>query len=90
VTREHGLSSTRRELRGGVGGFRVFLACLVLGVGTRENMGGADSGWGAYTVNEAAQRHGAGVEEETTDAAVAYASYPERKPTRYRDGWLPD
>ncbi len=29
------------------------------------------------------------VEEETTDADVAYARFPEREPTRYRDGWLP-
>jgi uncharacterized cupin superfamily protein len=64
--------------------------CLVLGVGTRENMGGPDSGWGAYTVDETARRHGAGVEEETTDAEVAYSSYPERRPTLYREGWLPD
>jgi hypothetical protein len=45
--------------------------------------------WGAYTVDEAALRHGAGVEEETADADVAYARFPEPEPTRYRDGWLP-
>ena len=45
--------------------------------------------WGAYTVDEAALRHGAGVEEETTDAEVAYARFPEPEPTRYREGWLP-
>ena len=45
--------------------------------------------WGAYTVDEAALRHGAGVEEETTDADVAYARFPEPEPTRYREGWLP-
>jgi len=39
-------------------------------------------------VDEAALRHGAGVEEETTDAEVAYARFPEPRPTRYRDGWL--
>ena len=44
--------------------------------------------WGAYTVDEAALRHGAGVEEETTDAEVACARFPEPRPTRYRDGWL--
>jgi len=49
--------------------------------------GAAD--WGAYTVDEAALRHGAGVEEETTDAEQAYARFPEPEPTRYRDGWLP-
>ena len=36
-----------------------------------------------------ALRHGAGVEEETSDPDVAYARFPEPGPTRYRDGWLP-
>jgi len=39
-------------------------------------------------VNEAALRHGAGVEEETTHAEQAYARFPEPVPMRYRDGWL--
>ncbi len=46
--------------------------------------------WGAYTVDEAALRHGAGVENETTDADEAYARFPELQPTQYRDDWLPD
>ena len=33
---------------------------------------------------------GAGVEQETTDAAEAYARFPPGGLTRYRDGWLPD
>ena len=45
--------------------------------------------WGAYAVDEAALRHGAGVEEETTDAEVAYARFPQPELTRYRDDWLP-
>jgi hypothetical protein len=44
--------------------------------------------WGAYTVDEAALRHGAGVEEETTDEKQAYAGFTWRTPSRYRDGWL--
>jgi hypothetical protein len=40
-------------------------------------------------VDEVALRHGAGVEEETSDAELAYARFPETQPTRYRDGWLP-
>jgi uncharacterized cupin superfamily protein len=60
--------------------------CVVLAVGAREHQAGA---WGAYTVDEAALRHGAGVDEETDDAGVAYARFPSSKPTRYRDGWLP-
>ncbi len=64
--------------------------CTVLAVGAREHLSskvGAD--WGAYTVDEVALRHGAGVEEETNDAELAYARFPESEPTRYRDGWLP-
>jgi uncharacterized cupin superfamily protein len=72
--------------------------CIVFAVGALENhttgsrvegtMQGRDD-WGAYTVDEAALRHGAGVESETNDAAVAYARFPEPEPTRYGDGWLP-
>jgi quercetin dioxygenase-like cupin family protein len=72
--------------------------CVVFAVGALENhttgsrvdgtLEGRDD-WGAYTVNEIAIRHGAGVAEETTDADVAYAHLPEMKLTRYRDGWLP-
>jgi hypothetical protein len=40
-------------------------------------------------VDKAALRHGAGVEEETNDADVAYARFPESAPRRYRDGLLP-
>ena len=61
--------------------------CVVLAVGAREHQAGAD--WGGYTVDEAALRHGAGVEQETTEADQAYARFPEPEPTRYRDGWLP-
>jgi uncharacterized cupin superfamily protein len=62
--------------------------CIVLAVGAREHQEGP--GWGGYTVDEAALRHGAGVEEETSDAEVAYARFPESVPARYGDGWLPD
>jgi hypothetical protein len=40
-------------------------------------------------VDEAAIRHGAGVEEETTDGEVAYARFPDSKRARYQEGWLP-
>jgi uncharacterized cupin superfamily protein len=72
--------------------------CVVFSVGAREHhtvrltdgtLVGRDD-WGAYTVDEAALRRGAGVEEETTDADVAYARLAAPKPPRYRDGWLPD
>jgi uncharacterized cupin superfamily protein len=61
---------------------------LILCVGARDRSTGAD--WGAYTVDEAALRHGAGVERETTDAAEAYARFAKGRFTRYRDGWLRD
>ena len=60
--------------------------CTVLAIGAREHQTGE---WGAYPVDEVALRHGAGVEEETSDAELAYARFPTSQPTRYRDGWLP-
>jgi uncharacterized cupin superfamily protein len=62
--------------------------CVILAAGARDRSTGAD--WGAYTVDEAAQRHGAGVEHETTDPAEAYARFGTSELTRYRPGWLPD
>ena len=62
--------------------------CVVLAAGARDRSTGPD--WGAYTVDEAAQRHGAGVEQETTDAKVAYARFGQGGLVRYRDGSLPD
>ena len=62
--------------------------CLVLAVGARDRSRGPD--WGAYTVDEAAIRHGAGVEQETTDPTQAYARFAKREPTRYRESWLPE
>ena len=63
-------------------------SCLVLAVGARDRSTGPD--WGGYSVDEAALRHGAGVEQETTDAEEAYARFPRREPARYREGWLPE
>jgi uncharacterized cupin superfamily protein len=62
--------------------------CTILAVGARENQRSA--GWGGYTVDELALRHGAGVERATTDVREAYAKVPRRTPTRFREGWLPD
>jgi uncharacterized cupin superfamily protein len=61
--------------------------CLVLAVGARDRSTGPD--WGGYSVDDAALRHGAGVERETTDAEEAYARFGRREPSRYREGWLP-
>ncbi len=62
--------------------------CVVLAVGARDRSTGPD--WGGYTVDEAALRHSAGVEQETTDQFEAYGKVPGREHTRYREGWLPE
>ena len=62
--------------------------CVVLAVGARDRSTGPS--WGGYTVDEAALRHGAGVEQETTDPRQAYAPVPKRETTAYREGWLPE
>jgi uncharacterized cupin superfamily protein len=61
--------------------------CVVVGIGARQHQDG--DGWGGYTVDEAAARRNASAEQETTDPHEAYARFPARQPTRYRDGWLP-
>ena len=62
--------------------------CLVLAVGARDRSTGPD--WGGYTVDAAAQRHGASAEQDTTEPTQAYARFPDREPSRYREGWLPE
>jgi uncharacterized cupin superfamily protein len=62
--------------------------CAVLAVGAREHQAGAD--WGGYTVDEAALRRGAGVDQETTKPEEAYAPVPRRERARYCEDWLPD
>jgi quercetin dioxygenase-like cupin family protein len=57
--------------------------CVVIAVGARER---DELG---FPVDDAAKRHGASVEEETTDGGAAYGSLPGRRPTAYREGWLP-
>jgi uncharacterized cupin superfamily protein len=59
--------------------------CVIVAVGTRT----AADDEGAYTVDEAAIRYGAGVERETSSSAEAYARFPADEFCRYRDGWLP-
>ena len=62
--------------------------CVILCAGARQH-GDQDVNGGAYVVDEAAQRHGAGVDEETSDPDIAYARFEDPEPTPYRDGWLP-
>lgn len=61
--------------------------CAILAIGTRAHAESDD--WGGYPVDETALRHGAGVEEETGDADIAYSRFSEPRPTRYEEGWLP-
>src|ERR1044072_9412040 len=60
----------------------------LLSGGPRDRSAGPE--WGAYTVEEAARRHGAGVERETTVAREAYARFSPSALTRDREGWLSD
>jgi uncharacterized cupin superfamily protein len=60
--------------------------CVVLAVGARQNQEGP--GWGAYTVDDVALRHGAGVEVGTNDPDEAYARFEEPFTVPY-GGWLP-
>lgn len=62
--------------------------CVIVAVGARERSTGLE--WGAYTVADAARRHGAGVERETTDAREAYARFGASSWTTFRDEMLPD
>jgi uncharacterized cupin superfamily protein len=61
--------------------------CVVVAVGARERS--IEENWGTYTVDELAQRHGVGVEEETSDGDVAYAPFGPASFVRYPEGLLP-
>jgi hypothetical protein len=58
---------------------------VVLAVGARGGRKGI-----VYLVAAAALEHGAGVEQETTKSAEAYARFPTSSRSPYRDGWLPN
>jgi len=58
---------------------------VIVSVGTR--LAGED--WGAYTVDETAAKHGACVEEETTEPSVAYARFAEDLPAHCPDDFPP-
>ena len=57
--------------------------CVLVCAGARDKSTGPE--WGAYTVDDAAMRHGAGVGEETTVPDEAYARFGKGALTRYRD-----
>jgi uncharacterized cupin superfamily protein len=58
---------------------------VVLAVGARGGRKGI-----VYLVDATALKQGAGVEEEATKSAVAYASFPPSRRSEYREGWLPE
>jgi uncharacterized cupin superfamily protein len=60
----------------------------ILAIGAREHQAGDD--WGGYPYSDVAMRHDASTEEETNDAHVAYARFPAREPSIYREEWLGD
>ena len=60
----------------------------ILAIGAREHQGG--DGWGGYPYSDVAMKHDASTEEETNDPHVAYARFPGREPSPYREGWLGD
>jgi uncharacterized cupin superfamily protein len=62
--------------------------CAIVAVGARDKSIGEN--WGGYPVDELALARDAGVEEETTVPAEAYARFPKRQPGRYREGTLPN
>ncbi len=78
----HCPAGTRHIIVGAAEGLTVVLA-----VGARQHQD--TPGWGGYTPDETARRHGASVERETIDAHEAYARSARREPTPYRGGWLP-
>ena len=61
--------------------------CVVVAVGARRRSQEPDAL--GFPADEVARRHGASVAEDTLDGGAAYAGVPERRPTAYRDGWLP-
>jgi uncharacterized cupin superfamily protein len=62
--------------------------CVVIAVGARERSSEPDSL--GFPADDVAKRHGASVEEDTMDGGTAYAAVPPRRPTAYREGWLPE
>jgi uncharacterized cupin superfamily protein len=58
----------------------------ILAIGARAHQGGDD--WGGYPVSDLAMQHDASSEEDTNDPHVAYARFPAREPSPYREDWL--
>jgi uncharacterized cupin superfamily protein len=61
--------------------------CAILAIGSRPSEPGPGTGV-VYPAADVAQRHRAGVAEETSDPAQAYADVPDDVPTGFRENWL--
>jgi uncharacterized cupin superfamily protein len=59
----------------------------ILALGSREHQDG--DGWGGYPYSEAAMKHNASAEGETTEPNVAYARFPSRREGEFSEDWLP-
>jgi len=62
--------------------------CVILAASSRQFQ--KDGPWGFYCADETAARYNASSPEDTQDGELAYARFPPSRPTRYRDGLLPD
>lgn len=78
----HCPSGTKHTIVGAGSGYAAIIA-----VGARQHQEGP--GWGGYTVDETARRHGASAERDTNDPSEAYAPLVKRERVTYQDGWLP-
>ena len=62
--------------------------CVLLCASSRQFQ--KDGPWGFYIADDTAERYNASSPEDTQDGEVADARFAPPRPTRYRDGLLPD
>ena len=62
--------------------------CVLLCASSRQFQ--KDGPWGFYCFDENAARYNASSPEHTQDGSIAYARFASPRPTRYRNGLLPD
>jgi len=62
--------------------------CVILCASSRQFQ--KDGPWGYYCSDEVAARYNASSPEDTQDGGVAYRRFESPRPTRYREGLLPE
>ena len=62
--------------------------CVLLCASSRQFQ--KDGPWGYYCADDTAARYNASSPEDTQDGELAYARFGAPRPTRYRDGLLPE